>query len=1592
MKPLTPIEIDIVQQEKDQFIDSVLSLVKKNSLLKSFGKLFLESIPFHTLTQENISNLSLFISNRFDYLINSPIETGNFRIYPTVRQGKECHVLEVVFPDAPFHLMTIESIFKKYNIKINKLFHPVFSVKYSKLNKISSILPPIKKGVLISVIYLEFDFLQSANQLKNLELEIDKKIKAVQLSFNDSKSLLKTLISVKKEAAKNPTPLLHFHQEWVDLFDWLKNENFSLHGYCSFKVKTGSKPTVTFNSNSGLGILCPYFETSLHKMLTSHVKKMVNYRSPFIFDTINFLSPVQRFENLMRLSLKIPISKNTYIEHNFLGLLRRSSLLYKNLDTPIIRLKIQSIFKKSHVVKGSYNYNHILRLFNSIPKFELFRTPTDNLMEMTDHLFSIVNPNQLFCFTHRNIRPNQQFLMIVIPPQIFSDQNINIIIDYLRSSVKYKIREIIKIYGDPLSRLHIYFDINSSSNWRPNCHELELALRQLIMPWNERLRNCLHLKFDSKQAEILFKKYNQIFPNHHKVRRTPEETTLDIFHIESIYNHNCLQFNLVPFHFHDSHLNEKASILYIYWKEKIDLISIMPILQNLGIHVFDELTTRVGTKVNTLAYIHSFRIAHLNRKKINETKIRPLLLPLLEKIFSYSIKNDPINALVFSANTTWKQLILLQAYRNYLTQVIPSLAKENITQVFLKHPSISKLLVHYFETKFNYQNNAKVVKSKLNTLSSDFEQKLTQVDDISEDIILKHIFNIMKCTLRTNYFLIDEESIFPLSIKVNSPQLNLSTPLPYREIFVYDHEMEGIHIRFGPVSRGGLRWSNRLDDFRLEVLGLASTQQTKNVVIIPEGSKGGFVIKKQNILKKDIQSEAVIQYKKFIKGLLDITDSLNANEKPTINKKIVCYDDPDPYLVVAADKGTASFSDIANKVSKDRNFWLGDAFASGGSYGYNHKDEAITARGAWECVKIHFLEKGQDISSNPFTVIGVGDMSGDVFGNGLLLSQQSQLIAAFNHLHIFIDPNPDPKKSWKERQRLFNLDKSTWADYNSKVLSKGGEIFSRKSKSITLNKTIKELFNIKKNTITPNELIKIILQTKVDLLWFGGIGTYIKSSHESNFKVSDHANDAIRINADTCKASIIGEGANLAITPLARTKLSYQGTRLNTDFIDNSAGVNMSDYEVNLKILLSFLEKKKIITSIKKRNSILFDIVDNISELVLANNRAQHYLISKDLIRSKKSIYLYSALLNHLISKKVMVSDFDVFLVQQDLEHAKSEGTGLTRPIIALLQSYIKIIVYKELSHSSFISDPWLNSFFESYFPSLILKSFKDYIHSHSLKKEISATLLVNYITNQAGSYFYTSISEKTNLSYSKISQLYLIIDYALDCSKYRQAIHQLNIPKQDQYHLLIAIEDFIFNFIVDVSKLSILNLSFQDIATIKTILNSISQSETSSLLMQLSKKYKLEDSIVSFFIKLGSLNELPYLLFLNIIKKISPNTGNRIIHSLNDALFFSTMKLYIENYASNASYDFKYQDSLKDTLFTHKLSFISYIIKEVSPKELKSLTSKSVYSKLNHSFPTEFNLFLKSFSELSKPISLNQLNLTINQLNFLILNASIKF
>jgi glutamate dehydrogenase len=829
----------------------------------------------------------------------------------------------------------------------------------------------------------------------------------------------------------------------------------------------------------------------------------------------------------------------------------------------------------------------------------------------------------------------------------------------------------------------------------------------------------------------------------------------DIRRIEGLSSENDLEMSL----YHPLEASEDFLRFRLYrLGGQISLSEVLPLLEHMGVEVADQRPYKIEPAGKTPVWISDFGLVHEAGGELQTEQVKEIFQDAFDRAWRGAVEDDGFNRLVLGARLTWSEITILRAHCKYMRQTGTTFSQKYMEEALAANPHIARLLVELFKARFDPGRQERA-EQETERLTSEIKEALDAVVSLDEDRILRRFLNVTLATLRTNYFQSGPEGDPKpyLSFKLDPTGIpELPLPRPRFEIFVYSPRAEGVHLRGGEVARGGIRWSDRREDFRTEILGLMKAQNVKNAVIVPVGAKGGFVVKQPpaNGGREALMQEVVACYRTLICGMLDLTDNL-AGDRVVPPGEVVRYDGDDPYLVVAADKGTATFSDIANGISAEYGFWLGDAFASGGSSGYDHKAMGITARGAWESVKRHFRGLGVDTQSTDFTVVGIGDMSGDVFGNGMLLSRHIKLVGAFNHMHIFLDPNPDPETSFKERERLFELPRSSWTDYDESLISEGGGVFPRSAKSVRLSPEVRELLDVEDEALTPNEVINALLKARVDLLWNGGIGTYVKASSETNADVGDRTNDSVRADANELCCRVVGEGGNLGFTQRGRIEYALGGGRIYMDAIDNSAGVDCSDHEVNIKILLDAIVKDGDMTE-KQRNQLLAEMTEEVGELVLRDNYQQTQAIDLAVALAHPMVDVHARYIHALEQSGKLNRKLEFLPSDEDLGERRSNGIGLTAPEFSVLLAYTKITLYKELLDSDVPEDPYLSDELERYFPTPLRERFRDRMREHRLHRQITATHMANSMVNRCGPSFDFRLEEETGAGVPELARAYM--------------------------------------------------------------------------------------------------------------------------------------------------------------------------------------------------------------------------------------------
>ena len=1301
-------------------------------------------------------------------------------------------VIEIGHDDMPFLVDSVRMEINRHGLLVHHIIH-LGGIRFRRNAKaeITEVLPREKqadKSIMDAPIMVEVDKITEPQLMKELEKDLIRVLSDVSVTVHDWGAMLGRLDESIKMIDSTPIPVDEVELNETKVFlHWLK-ENFIFFGCRDHILKSHKKDKVFYAiRGTGFGVLqaCDNSHERHVSKMPQEVREFIVSPHILIVSKTNTQSTIHRAGYTDYISVKLFDKKGKVIgDRLFVGLFTSLAYNSSTKTIPFLRNKVAIVLDMIGFALDSHAGKSILNILETMPRDDLIQASADELYDLALGIFHLQERQRIRLFVRKDAYNRFYSCLVYIPRENFNTDLLHQMEEILQEACAAKeITYSILFSESILARIHFMVRIDPEQTLEVDFNEVEKQLIEAGKSWRQELQRVLIDYYGEAMGVSYYNKYNNSFLTSYREEYAPVIALADIQQIETLSDEKPLGMRFYK--------DDSTGQFYfrVYQRDfSIPLSDALPILENMGFRVLGEKPHKVILKEGKVIWVNDFCLSLLKQREIKIEKVRDSFQRAFAAVWLQKAENDRFNHLILAAELLWREVVMLRAYARYFQQIGFTFSQEYIAQTLLNNPEIAKKLVEFFRFRFNPAKRK--FSNRLDALEASILEALENVVNLDEDRILRRFFHVIKATVRTNYYQRTKvgEQKFYWSFKMQSALIpEMPLPLPLFEIFVYSTHFEGIHLRSSKVARGGLRWSDRREDYRTEVLGLMKAQQVKNSVIVPSGAKGGFFPKRLPVggTRDEILHEAISCYQTFIRGLLDVTDNIIAQEiiHP---ESVVRYDEDDPYLVVAADKGTATFSDIANAISSEYGFWLGDAFASGGSAGYDHKKMAITARGAWESVKRHFREMGVNVQTTPFTAVGIGDMAGDVFGNGMLQSRAIKLVAAFNHTHIFIDPNPDPEESYQERERLFNLPRSTWEDYNANLISEGGGIFSRAAKSIRLSSQMKILFDVKRDSMPPNELIGTILRTPVDLLFNGGIGTYIKASMETNFAVGDRTNDAVRVNANELRCKVMGEGGNLGVTQLGRIEFAYIGGRSYTDFIDNSAGVDCSDHEVNIKILLNAAMMRKEL-SYPERNKLLASMTDEVSQLVLRDNYAQTLAVSMVTEHSPSSIEVYARFIRNLEESAGLNRELEFLPDEKTLLERRNNGEGLTRPEVAVLISYGKIHLKEQLLASDVIDEPYFNKMLTIEFPKKLTKHFSEDMQTHSLRREIIATQLAGHLINQMGITFIERIQEETNASVAQIVRAYVVAEDIFNKATLWKAIEELDnqIPASTQLFMM---------------------------------------------------------------------------------------------------------------------------------------------------------------------------------------------------------------
>ena len=1370
------------ETQKTEKIDAAVALIHerlpeaKAGLAERFLRQFYANVAPQDMAQDEVEDLFGAAITIWAFGRERPQGVPKVRAYnprfEEVGWQSPHTVIEVVNDDMPFLVDSVTAALNKRDLTVHLVIHPILRVVRNAKGVATGLAESEaadKEAVAESFMHLTVSEQTSAEALAEIEAALLAVLSDVRAAVEDWRTMRQTMVDVIAGVEKAPPKTMSREDvaEVCAFLRWIEDNHYTFLGYRRYDyVGSGAKARMEVADGTGLGILrSPDVQVfdGMRELgtLPPDVREFLLSPTLLLIMKANRASTVHRSVPLDSISVKIIEDGKVTGEHRFLGLFTSVAYNQSPKEIPLLRQRVAKLVARAGFRPASHDGKALVNILETFPRDELFQASEDELYDIAIGVLHLQERQKTALFVRQDAFERFVSALVYVPRDHFNTQLRMTFQGILERAFNGQMAAFYTQMSDSvLARLHFIITTTRGQVPAIDVDDLLVRLVEAGRSWSDKLLEALVDSRGEETANQLFRRYGQAFPTNYRELYTAHAAVFDIDRMQEIATGRDLGMNLYrPVGADDDVLHLKL----FHRGSPVPLSDVMPMLENMGVRVLSEVPFEMTVHDRPDGiWIHDFAMRLRAGGDIDLGEIKQPFQEAFGAVWDRRMENDGFNALVLGAGLTWREVTVLRAYARYLRQAAFTFSQDYMEETLRGYPKIARRLARLFLARFDPDLDLGQRVARCRELTLAIEEELDGVANLDQDRILRRFLNLIQSSLRTNYFQPAAGGAPKdyLSIKLDSRAIDdLPLPRPLVEIWVYSPRVEAVHLRGGKVARGGIRWSDRREDFRTEILGLMKAQQVKNAVIVPVGSKGGFVVKRPPAggSREEIQAEGIECYKILMRGMLDITDNIKG---PAVAPppRVVRYDDDDPYLVVAADKGTATFSDIANGVSQDYGFWLDDAFASGGSAGYDHKKMGITARGAWESVKRHFREIGHDVQTKDFSVVGVGDMSGDVFGNGMLLSRHIRLVGAFNHLHIFIDPSPDPAKSWAERKRMFDLPRSTWADYDTALISKGGGVFTRSAKSIKLTPEIKALYGLTADSLTPNDLIKAMLTAPVDLLWFGGIGTYVKSARETAAEAGDRANDAVRIDAPQVRAKVIGEGANLGVTQRGRIDFALRGGRINTDAIDNSAGVDCSDHEVNIKILLGAVVAAGDMT-LKQRDNLLEAMTEEVGQLVLRDNYDQTQALSIAASRGVALLDSQTRLIRELERGHLKLNRAIEYLPDDEtLAERAAAGSGLTRPEMAVLLAYAKMALYDELLESDLPDDQQLGADLALYFPERLRTRHADAVALHRLRREIIATSVTNSMINRVGAAFVHTMREQTGATASSIARAYAIV------------------------------------------------------------------------------------------------------------------------------------------------------------------------------------------------------------------------------------------
>jgi glutamate dehydrogenase len=1355
----------------DELCDHLSRLARADdALLCEFARAFFAKAPRHLLEERGAEQLAGMTLGAWEFLRRARPDQVNAQVINPEEEGWAggVTVVRAEVGDRPFIVDTIREYLGREDLPIHQYIYPVLRVERDAAGEIVAI--GGEAGTLEALTHAEVARVHDPARREMIRDEVERSLGDVVEATGDFDAMVAQAEAdaqvVEQYAARFPDRAAELAEN-AEFLRWLGRGNFVFLGYREYTIGgEGDGAAVSLAPGSGLGILRDP-ASSAYQAPVPVASMEPGLRARLLEGPVlsvaksNRVATVHRRVRMDYIGVKtLDEQGRVRGERRFLGLFTSQAYATDADDVPILRGKLRRVLERSGARVGGHDYKEIVTVLNTMPKEELFQASVEQLGEAVQASLDSLFTEDVRVVVRADEQRDHAAVMVILPRGRYSAEVRHAIGDRLGERLGGTVmNQVMAMAAGDRARLHFYLAVDGKTPV-PDVRALEREVAVLVRSWEDRLRDALRELTDDAESSRLAETYGASFSPEYRAANAPTAAVHDVLHMEKLERSG----GTVGLQLRQPLPGETApagcSVLKLYLRgERLVLSDFMPILEDARMRVVEVDTFSLNGAGERGFIIYSFAVQTREGTPIPDD-VAPILAESLLAVRAGDAVEDPFNGLTLAAGLRWREADLLRAYSEYAFQVGAIPSRIAVSRALAAYPAVTRLLIELFHARFGGQGGDQAeVRGRLMA-------EIEKVSALPDDRALRRLLALMEGTVRTNYY--RHGGAEPTARSGGVPYISLKlrcadvdelkkTRLLY-EVFVHSSRMEGVHLRGASVARGGIRWSDRPDDFRTEILGLVTTQMIKNAVIVPNGSKGGFITRKRFDDREQMGAEAADQYRTLMRGLLDITDNI-VGTRLVPPPGVVRHDGDDPYLVVAADKGTAHLSDVANGVAAEYGFWLGDAFASGGSNGYDHKKEGITARGGWECVKRHFREMGKDIQAEPFTVAGIGDMSGDVFGNGMLLSKQIKLLAAFDHRHIFIDPTPDPAASFAERLRIFNLPRSSWEDYDRSLMSPGSILAPRGSKEVQLTPEARAALGLTDDvTVLDGEsLIRAVITAPVELLWNGGIGTYVKDREETHAEVGDPPNDPVRVNAEDLRCKVVGEGGNLGMTQRARIQFHLQGGRINTDALDNSAGVDMSDHEVNLKILLNRVVQDGEMTT-EQRNEVLRQMTDEVSELVLHDNVSQSLAVSLDEIRSRESLDDFTALIQALERDRLLNREKEDIPDNDGLSERRAGGMGLSRPTLCVLLAHAKMFTKAQLLASKVPDDPATESYLVHYFPPQAVEAAgTERLRGHRLRREIVTTQLVNDLVDLMGSSFLHRIARDTGQAIPDVVRAWLV-------------------------------------------------------------------------------------------------------------------------------------------------------------------------------------------------------------------------------------------